>query len=51
MPVGGAGNEPKRQCSSHQEMSFLHDEGDSSQEEDKDEGVPVSTSLENTLGF
>ncbi|KAK7211873.1 hypothetical protein V2G26_019051 [Clonostachys chloroleuca] len=51
MPVGGAGNEPKRQCSSHQEMSFLHDDSDSSQEEDKDEGVPVSTSLENTLGF
>ncbi|CAH0042799.1 unnamed protein product [Clonostachys rhizophaga] len=50
MPVGDGANEPKRQCSQH-EMSFFHDDSDSSQEEDKEEGVPVSRNPENTLRF
>ncbi|CAG9977204.1 unnamed protein product [Clonostachys byssicola] len=51
MSVGGAGNEAKRQCSSQQEMSFFHDGSDLSQEEDKDEGVPVSRNPDNTFAF
>ncbi|VUC25880.1 unnamed protein product [Clonostachys rosea] len=51
MPVHATANEPKRQCSSQQEMGYFYDDGDSSQEEHEDEGVSISRHLGNTLEF